>query len=1477
MERLGTLKQRLKSWEAEFVSENSRKPNKDDIAAAPQDIKDTYKEYYSLKKKQEKEKVDDVWGSSLNKPATPDHVEETRTQPKVSLVETYSRKLKQRSALMSVKSMPTSLKSKVTKDDSKAKENPSSQGKIPSLRTPSKTAQRVTTQDGDTSGVLDDTCQEDDSETGETGEATCFLRTPKMVRNKTPLTTRPGMSCNVPFGQQNAKLRNRFDTAWLQRCAKGAGGDYAATFEPDTPESKKSAQATVNHLEIPKDTETFTDRCTPESDIKEFNSLSCDISETNRSSSCSQPSFVASESVISTFASQKTSTPCGESKKWTKHGSQDYSLASKATERGSLEFDDMEVDQIHADTAPKISPTVSVSKSETMIRTPRTKNVSNSNKSEGKEVVGARKKRKVEELEEELPEVRDEEDSPVRKPAPRKRRKVSTGAEAQETSSKKKPGRKQGKKSDLYEFDGDMEEGKERGAEGGMTDESGEKQKSLEDLIEEDEEKEVKKEGNMKKRFSAPRPSGSSAGASRKDNFVRLNMKRKTYKRKGGQMTGGKYRRMMWKQRMKGRDQSQDVCFKCGQQGHWATKCTANGKVSQRAKDDWTSDPEMEGGEEGETEASPFPSLEDAAMMAVGRRPSSAGRKPEQSEAASAPDSQTAESPAEPQPAEEFVSLPAPAYEPPPPPPPMEPLYPPAEDGELQVSTKEVKKALGELGYKEFRSGQEEAVSRILSGMSTLVVLSTGAGKSLCYQLPAYMYAKRSKCITLVISPLVSLMDDQVTGLPSKLKAACLHSNMTQKQRENVVNLILEGKVHLLLISPEALVGGGGYGTGCLPGVNRLPPIAFACIDEAHCVSEWSHNFRPSYLRLCKVLRERYGVQCLLGLTATATRSTAASVAEHLGIPAADGATVRGAAVPPNLHLSVSCDKYRDQSLVSLLKGRRFVELDSIIIYCTRREETERIAALVRTCLPFTPPSAQDSTEGKGKKKSKEKGPPQVKWLADCYHAGKSAAQRRQIQKRFMSGELRIVVATVAFGMGLDKSDVRAIIHYNMPKSFENYVQEIGRAGRDGKPSHCHLFLNADGSDLCELRRHTYGNSVDRTTVKKLLRKVFPRCRCREKLRQQRERERAAQVQEPEFEEDGIDYAMLSEDANTPAQVSTGLDNDQNTASAVCNHETADSSEAPLPCSCPGHVVAVPVEAAVQALDMTEEGIATLLCYLELHQRKWIEVLQPIRAFCTIQFYGGPGLLRQLARTNPIIAAAVAMGRKKGVDHSTSNRLEFNVVELADRMGWDLEPVRRDIRALKWKRTNTGGYQRTGLLAEFTDVSFLLRAPGDLTDDQLDEVSDFLYGRVESQERTELRQLKAVFQALTDVSHDEFWHCAEEVDQGRSEQLKVTLREYFEKEPTLNVSSDSCGEEEEEQVPLKNEGQVRADIRSFVCLHHDRNFTGRAIARIFHGITSPCYPAQVWGRDRRYWRSHLDVDFNQLRRLAVEELVRIRM
>ncbi|PNI88677.1 RECQL4 isoform 7, partial [Pan troglodytes] len=263
------------------------------------------------------------------------------------------------------------------------------------------------------------------------------------------------------------------------------------------------------------------------------------------------------------------------------------------------------------------------------------------------------------------------------------------------------------------------------------------------------------------------------------------------------------------------------------------------------------------------------------------------------------------------------------------------PLYSLGPSGQLAETPAEVFQALEQLGHQAFRPGQERAVMRILSG----------AGKSLCYQLPALLYSRRSPCLTLVVSPLLSLMDDQVSGLPPCLKAACIHSGMTRKQRESVLQKIRAAQVHVLMLTPEALVGAGG-----LPPATQLPPVAFACIDEAHCLSQWSHNFRPCYLRVCKVLRERMGVHCFLGLTATATRRTASDVAQHLAV--AEEPDLHGPApVPTNLHLSVSMDRDTDQALLTLLQGKRFRNLDSIIIYCNRREDTERIAALLRTCL----------------------------------------------------------------------------------------------------------------------------------------------------------------------------------------------------------------------------------------------------------------------------------------------------------------------------------------------------------------------------------------------------------------------------------------------------------------------------------------------------------------------------------------------
>uniref|UniRef100_A0A8C9U2N2 DNA 3'-5' helicase n=1 Tax=Scleropages formosus TaxID=113540 RepID=A0A8C9U2N2_SCLFO len=737
-----------------------------------------------------------------------------------------------------------------------------------------------------------------------------------------------------------------------------------------------------------------------------------------------------------------------------------------------------------------------------------------------------------------------------------------------------------------------------------------------------------------------------------------------------------------------------------------------------------------------------------------------------------------------------------PNYEKPTPPPPMKPLYDLAEDGKVKAATPEVYEALADFGYKAFRPGQEVAIMRILSGLSTLVVLSTGMGKSLCYQLPAYLYAKQSKSIALVVSPLVSLMDDQLSGLPPKFKAACIHSNLTKKQREAAIERVKAGQVHVLLLSPEALVGGGRAGSGCLPPADQLPPVAFACIDEAHCVSEWSHNFRPCYLRLCKVLRDRLGVRCLLGLTATATLSTALDIARHLEIGDKEGIAVRSAAIPSNLQLSVSMDRDKNQALVSLLKGERFGSLESVIVYCTRREETVRIAALLRTCL-------------QGVMKIRKP----LKWIAESYHAGMSASERRRVQNNFMCGELRVVVATVAFGMGLDKSDVRGIIHYNMPKSFESYVQEIGRAGRDSEPAHCHLFLDPEGGDLHELRRHIYADTVDYVTVKKLVQKVFLPCRCR-------------QIHQKQCE-------LVKEEAQQTGSTP---------ASRVCHT----------------HERAIPIQETVEALDITEEGLETLLCYLELHPQKWVELMHPTQSACRLVCYGGPQQLRKLTKICPPVAVVLARKRMAGERVEVCDSLEFDVVELADTMGWELPLVKRGLRQLQWS-TERGG---SGVLVEFSNLSLYFRSYGDLTADEMDDVCEFLHQRVIAQEKTQLCQLKACFKAFRSVAYQNCSFCTDERDEDRSLKLKALEAEDAEEYEELNMKDW--------------EDQIRADIRSFLSSRSDEKFSGRAVARIFHGIGSPCYPAQVFGRDRRFWRRYIQFDFNEIIRLATQEIIRTK-
>ncbi|OBS67180.1 hypothetical protein A6R68_04272 [Neotoma lepida] len=696
-----------------------------------------------------------------------------------------------------------------------------------------------------------------------------------------------------------------------------------------------------------------------------------------------------------------------------------------------------------------------------------------------------------------------------------------------------------------------------------------------------------------------------------------------------------------------------------------------------------------------------------------------------------------------------------------------------------------------------------------LSGISTLLVLPTGAGKSLCYQLPALLYAQRSPCLTLVVSPLLSLMDDQVSDLPLCLKAACLHSGMTKKQRESVLKKVKAAQVHVLIVSPEALVGCGAKGPANLPQATQLPPIAFACIDEVHCLSQWSHNFRPCYLRVCKVLREHMGVRCFLGLTATATRSTARDVAQHLGIT--EELELSGlATIPANLHLSVSMDRDSDQALVTLLQGDRFCTLDSIIIYCTRRKDTERVAALLRTCLSM---GADPKPKGCG---------PEA--IAEAYHAGMCSQERRRVQQAFMQGHLRVVVATVAFGMGLDRPDVRAVLHLGLPPSFESYVQAIGRAGRDGKPAHCHLFLQPQGEDLWELRRHAHADGTDFLAVKKLVQRVFPPCTCTRRPMSK----------------------SLLEEAKEP--------NGQQTHPVLGQ-------------ACLGHKRALPVQSTVQALDMTEEAIETLLCYLELHPRRWLQLLPCTYAHCHLRCPGGRAQLQALAHRCPPLAACWAKWPPKDTSQGGSS-FELDMVELADSMGWELASVRQALYQLQWDPEPKKGAPRgTGVFVEFSELAFHLYSPGDLTDEEKDQICDFLYSRVQARERKALAHLRQISKAFRSCGP-----CLEQSDEERSNQLKTLLSCYFEEEESVK---DEQGPEPGQNQLQDWENHIRHDIRQLLSLRPEERFSGRAVARIFHGIASPCYPAQVYGQDRRFWRKYLHLNFHALMRLATEELLLI--
>lgn len=347
-------------------------------------------------------------------------------------------------------------------------------------------------------------------------------------------------------------------------------------------------------------------------------------------------------------------------------------------------------------------------------------------------------------------------------------------------------------------------------------------------------------------------------------------------------------------------------------------------------------------------------------------------------------------------------------------------------------------------GFDRLRPGQEEVISRLLAGKNAAVIFPTGSGKSLCYQLPALALPH----LTLVISPLIALMHDQLAFLRSKgIAAATLDSSLTAEESRRVMQQANDGQLKILMISVERLKNER------FRRFIQQVPLSMLVVDEAHCISEWGHNFRPDYLKLPDYRRELAIPQVLL-LTATATPAVMADMQAKFDIED-DGLIVTGF-YRANLDLAVVPlpAEARDGWLHGELARDPAAPT---IIYVTLQHTAEACAAQLQ----------------------------QRGIRARAYHAGLDATLRSQIQHDFMTGKLDCIVATIAFGMGIDKADIRRVIHYDLPKSIENYSQEIGRAGRDGQPSRCIVLANR--SQLPVLENFVYGDTPDRSAIVALL------------------------------------------------------------------------------------------------------------------------------------------------------------------------------------------------------------------------------------------------------------------------------------------------------------------------------------------------------------------------------------------------------
>lgn len=339
-------------------------------------------------------------------------------------------------------------------------------------------------------------------------------------------------------------------------------------------------------------------------------------------------------------------------------------------------------------------------------------------------------------------------------------------------------------------------------------------------------------------------------------------------------------------------------------------------------------------------------------------------------------------------------------------------------------------------GYPQFRAGQEAAISAVLAGRSAAAIFPTGSGKSLCYQLPAVLLPH----LTLVVSPLLALMQDQLAFLQRHgIAAASIDSVQSRDEASAVMARAKAGELKILMVSVERLKNER------FRHFLQQVPISLLVVDEAHCISEWGHNFRPDYLKLPDY-QHQFNIPQALLLTATATPAVIADMQRKFAIAESDVITTGFYRANLDLWVEPVTGTAKRQRLVQWMGERPG---QPSIVYVTLQKTAEQIAQHL-------------SQHGIS---------------ANAYHAGLPHEQRESIQRQFMAGQLNCIVATIAFGMGIDKSDIRNVVHFDLPKSIENYSQEIGRAGRDGETSDCLVLANRDSLNVLE--NFVYGDTPE--------------------------------------------------------------------------------------------------------------------------------------------------------------------------------------------------------------------------------------------------------------------------------------------------------------------------------------------------------------------------------------------------------------